>query len=82
LIATNAGRYIEERLVASLVADKTLKADKPLCIASVGLSEAFDKINWKTLWAAPRRQCAFGLVWFGLVWFGHYKMFSVAKPVR
>jgi hypothetical protein len=78
LIATNAGRYIEERLVASLVADKTLKADKPLCIASVGLSEAFDKVNWKTLWAALRRQCASN----HLVWFGHYKMFSLVKPVR
>ena len=45
------GRRLEEHLVtANLVGDKLFAANRPLWIASLDLSEAFDRINWDALW--------------------------------
>ena len=46
-----SGRRLEEHLVtANLVGDKLFAANRPLWIASLDLSKAFDRINWDALW--------------------------------
>ena len=46
-----SGRRLEEHLVtANLVGDKLFAANRPLWIASLDFSKAFDRINWDALW--------------------------------
>ena len=45
------GRRIEEHLLtANVCLQKTLAANAPLCIISLDLSKAFEKIDWNAIW--------------------------------
>ena len=71
-----SGRRLEEHLItANLVGDKFFAANRPLWIASLDLSESFDRVNWDALWPSLLEHGAFA----HMVWILQFLLFELAK---